>query len=882
MGEQAQPSGRTRTVLKEIGGFEIVSKIGQGAMGAVFKARQKSLDRIVALKILPPSVAKDKAFTQRFVREARASAKLSHPNVVTGIDVGQDPKLGVWYFAMEFVEGPTCKQLLEERGTLPEDEALKIARDIAGALECAHQNGMVHRDVKPDNILIKDNGTAKLADLGLARQQKDDASLTQSGTALGTPFYMAPEQVRGQLDSLDTRTDLYALGATLFHFVTGEVPFKGETSAVIMARHLSDPPPMANRICPDVSAGCSKLILRLMMKEPGQRIQTPGELIQQIDRLLKLPTAARGVTTGPRVPIPGPTTTAQRVVVRPRKEKENENEPQPRNHALVYAAAGAGGVIVLGLVALLIVSSSRRPSEQAKSNKATKKAQKSVVASAQPKSATPKPIKTKAQKPQEPPAERRWRQAKAYAEAHPDAFAKIVQRYRQAMDTAKAADSPLATEIETALQAAEARYEEAMEKAWQTIEQTINHHVAANDYDAALEATRALPPGMAQPLQAKANAKRQSLVEEAKAKFAAVVAAAEAASTEADPEKGLKALEAIAHLKFKPMTSKIEALTLRLKTELANVDELRARKAQRGARKRLTAVLERFDNALLKRKDKTAAGRVAAEAKTAQDLDLVRAEVDAMGAILEASVAEAKRQEEALKGLKGQPFQVGTDKGVIDRVEDGKLFVKISLGGGKIMATKTLEISKLSQEQKRTLFPSPGKPSAALTVNHALQKLVTGQEDLEAAERLLGSAPDFPLTPHYMQVIQVRRAAAAESLAQKAWGAVAESTGKATPSREQAMAAYKKLQSFLEKYGHTQFAKGKAEEIASVRARIEAIASPNLLPNGNFEAGHVNGWEERIQSKAHPVKFEATVRAAHSGKYGLELYTGLTKIHPVR
>ena len=249
--------------IREVGGFELLGKIGQGGMGSVFRARQKSLDRIVALKILPPSVAKDAKFIERFQREARASAKLNHPNIVQGIDVGQDPATGLWYFAMELVDGPSLLTVLKQQGALPEERVLRIAMDMARALQAAAKEGIVHRDIKPDNILLSSTGQAKLADLGLAKQVREDASLTQAGMALGTPFYMAPEQIRGQLDQLDQRTDLYALGGTLFHLVTGRKPFEGETGAVIMTRHLTEAAPRANKVNPNVSEAFSRLLARL-------------------------------------------------------------------------------------------------------------------------------------------------------------------------------------------------------------------------------------------------------------------------------------------------------------------------------------------------------------------------------------------------------------------------------------------------------------------------------------------------------------------------------------------------------------------------------------------------------------------------------------------
>jgi len=330
-----QPQKEVVPPLREIGGFELISKIGQGGMGTVFKARQKSLDRIVALKVLPPSVAKDARFIERFQREARACAKLNHPNIVQGVDVGKDPATGVWYFAMELIEGPSVLKLLKSQGVIPEARALEIARDIARALECAASQGIVHRDIKPDNILLTASGEAKLADLGLARQMNDDASLTQSGQAIGTPYYMAPEQVRARSEQFDVRTDIYALGGTLFHLVTGQAPFSGETGAVIMSRHLTDPVPKARKINPDVSEGCSRLIEQMMQKEREQRVQTPADLIAQIERVLRADPV-------PKAQISNNVTT--------RRKKEAVEKPVSKAPLALVAAAVLIAVIVAGVL----------------------------------------------------------------------------------------------------------------------------------------------------------------------------------------------------------------------------------------------------------------------------------------------------------------------------------------------------------------------------------------------------------------------------------------------------------------------------------------------------------------------------------------------------
>jgi serine/threonine-protein kinase len=272
-----------------IAGFEILEPVGQGAMGAVYKARQVSLERVVALKVISPAVARDAQFIERFQREARASAKLNHPNVVQGIDVGRDPASGLWYFAMEYVDGRPLSLLLEEQGALTEKRALEIVRDVARALDCALRHGIVHRDVKPSNILLARTGEVKLGDLGVAKRAGDAGGAEASGKVLGTPNYMSPEQAQGREAEVDTRADLYALGATLFHLVTGQTPFSGQTPKEIMAKQVSEEPPPARQLAPHLSRACSQLIARLMQKPKELRVQTPTELIAEIDKLLGAP-----------------------------------------------------------------------------------------------------------------------------------------------------------------------------------------------------------------------------------------------------------------------------------------------------------------------------------------------------------------------------------------------------------------------------------------------------------------------------------------------------------------------------------------------------------------------------------------------------------------
>jgi len=279
----AQSWGKVPRSLIE--GYRLEKLLGEGSMGAVFKAEQLSLHRPVAIKVLSPRLAHNERFLKRFLREARAVAKLNHPNVVSGIDVGQAK--GFHYFVMEFVEGPTLLHILEDEADLDAMEAAKIVLQVARALEHADRHGLIHRDVKPANVIImQKSGVAKLCDLGLAKQVDEDGGDTSEGRAMGTPLYISPEQARGQAD-IDIRSDLYSLGATFYHALTGHPPFEGPTHAVIMAKHLTEPvTPVAQRRA-DVPAGCAAVCERLLEKDRDDRYASPTELIAELVEVIE-------------------------------------------------------------------------------------------------------------------------------------------------------------------------------------------------------------------------------------------------------------------------------------------------------------------------------------------------------------------------------------------------------------------------------------------------------------------------------------------------------------------------------------------------------------------------------------------------------------------
>src|SRR2546423_5059318 len=270
----------------QIPGYQLLGKLGKGAMATVYKARQVSLDRIVAIKVLPKRMSENPEFVERFYKEGKAAARLSHNNIVQAIDVGSSPD-GFHFFVMEYIEGKTLYDIMQpppvgEGRAFTEEEALDTIIQITDALAHAHGRGLVHRDVKPKNIILTPQGVAKLTDLGLARATDDkEAAESEAGKAYGTPYYISPEQIRGDVD-IDFRADLYSLGATLYHLVTGRPPFEGETPTAVMHKHLKTPLVPADHVNTALSAGLGEIIDVCMAKKREERYNSTEDLLEDL------------------------------------------------------------------------------------------------------------------------------------------------------------------------------------------------------------------------------------------------------------------------------------------------------------------------------------------------------------------------------------------------------------------------------------------------------------------------------------------------------------------------------------------------------------------------------------------------------------------------
>jgi serine/threonine protein kinase len=283
--------------LPQLPNYEMEAKLGEGGMGAVYRARQRTLDRTVAIKVLPERLSSNGHYVARLNREARVLAKLNHQNVITCYDMGEHQ--GALYVVMEFVEGENLGSLIEQRGSLLEKEALHYLKQAIHGLDHAQALGIIHRDIKPENMLlakaavagttqrIQSGHTLKIADLGLATftgESVEDTRLTAAGATLGSPHYMSPEQTIGEAN-IDLRTDIYALGVTLFHMLTGQTPFSGPTVGALLALKLSKKIPDPRSIKPELTPQLSLLIQKMTARDRNDRYTTYGELLEDIEAL---------------------------------------------------------------------------------------------------------------------------------------------------------------------------------------------------------------------------------------------------------------------------------------------------------------------------------------------------------------------------------------------------------------------------------------------------------------------------------------------------------------------------------------------------------------------------------------------------------------------
>jgi len=386
------------TSYPSLGKYQIIEEIGRGGMGAVYKAYDPFLDRTVAIKVLAPHLVWEKDFIERFMREARAAAQLQHSHIIPVHDVGQEGNN--YYFVMAYLPGQSLKQRIAQKGRLEPAEALLILQQLAAALDYAHSKNLVHRDVKPGNVMFNELGEVVLTDFGIVKAAQE-VKLTATGAAMGTAEYMAPEQVEGK--PVDARTDQYALGIIAFEMLTGRVPFEGETVTAVLHKQVYEPPPSILAFCPDLPRAVEGVMNRALSKPPDKRYASCGEFVKALEPALA-PAVAK-----PRKPVdkpkpkpkptlpPAPAGPVESPAPKPTVHLEPKRELAPKPvvapareaRKIPWPLMGAG-LAVLVIVALVIVAISGKTGPAAPTPMAAIR----QTATSAPASATPAPTGT--------------------------------------------------------------------------------------------------------------------------------------------------------------------------------------------------------------------------------------------------------------------------------------------------------------------------------------------------------------------------------------------------------------------------------------------------------------------------------------------------------
>lgn len=804
---------------KRIGAYELLSKIGSGGMGAVYKARQDVLDRIVALKLLPPDLAKNTEYTQRFVREARAAGKLSHPNIVAGIDVGEAD--GYHYFAMEFVEGETVADIQSREGKVPEDRAMLIATQVAEGLAHAHENGLIHRDIKPANILIESTGVAKVCDLGLARSMAgDEASLTQTGAAVGTPFYTSPEQASGEKD-LDARTDVYSLGATLYHIVAGDPPFNGPTPAVIMTKHLTEPVPELAKSMPGVSEGLSGIVSKCMAKDRKARYASMAALIEDLGRVRegKSPTHGRALPRVARGARERSSTAPSRSARQPASERPAASSTMP-------LVVGAVAVLVLGGLALTMFSgkSTTAPGKK-KSPKDTARTESTNQGN------TAKSNEA---------LEGELDQAVSHWRSHPQDYSGALTRLRKLLAGAKGTEYEKT--VQEKIEEITRRRDAAAAAAQKRLSEEAAPLAAAGNYDAAIGVWQKLPPALADVLQSPADTAIAELRTKAESRLQAAMDQAQTLSATA-PEKAIAALDGVKSIKYSAWDARIATLGTRILDKKKMALAAAEQQARALAKKKLAGLIDAFVAATLKG-DLSGAIELAGRARKDASLKSASAELTALTDLADAlSRADAARRKklESLKNGKKLAFKTkeGMVRGQVVAVETDRLELKCEsrINQKTLAYKKTIRLMDLAPDERKRLEgefePKTDAEQLALAIRYLLA------EDWDVAAKHLALAKDHALAPPYQARMVKHAAEAAEAMARQAWKSILKDAGTGKLTTEKARKLEKEIAAFEQAHGKSRYASTIKSDLAALKERVlQAGAGWRVMPINTLATRH--------------------------------------------
>ena len=818
---------------KLLGNYEIIERVGSGSMGAVFKARQVSMDRIVALKILPPKLAADEAFVQRFLREAQSAGKLGHANLIQVIEVG---RAGQYYFySMEFVGGPTLKQLLEDKGPLDQKTAIDYMTKIAGALAEAHRRGIVHRDVKPDNIILTDQGEPKLADLGLAKPMSGAADVTMGGAAIGTPHYMAPEQSRGE--EVDGRADLYALGATFFRMLTGETLFEGPTATAVMVKHSTEQPRKLREVRPDASSGLEAVLAKLLAKNPDDRYPDADALMEDLTAVGagKLPKHARIAIDSARLKR---ARAKRREIPTGRQERVAAGAaPQKAGSRATTIAAAAAGFLVVAVGGVLMFT---RGGPEPSTDGLERPAGDTRVA---PRLAAGKARASGAQS-----AAAAYAAAEAFARDNPDEFERAIGLYKKARLAGRG------TEHEAKAEARAVEIRSAWKtKAREAVGEAVREAkalVGRGDHDGAIARLEGIPASLAPPVEKALRAEISRVRGDAKGGISYGLMGAESLLRKGDLDGARKVLASVEKIKYAELRAAVAARvdTLRLRIEEAEAAKLSAAErlsaaAQAGeARARLDAALAGFESHV--KAGQYAEARKAAELAAAKEK--LAPVADALKAAARVATVLAGRDEAMRKAARAKVgrqttllTKAGPRKGEIAGVSDAGIEIVTKMYANRRVVGESRSMipwTDLTGKQREE-FASGWKPTGP-DGEIALAFMALAGKDADAAEAAIARAPGHPLADRLRKRAAVLRVGGAEVAAQEAWSKIGTPAGARRLTAADAKLLAGALDRFQAAHGGTKFAGSKAAEVSALRGRIELMAlDAHLVGHWPFDEG---------------------------------------------
>jgi tRNA A-37 threonylcarbamoyl transferase component Bud32 len=718
--------GQGDAAQARIPGYELVRKLGEGSMGATYLARQSAMDRMVVVKVLRKELSRDAEYIMRFQREARLAGRLEHENIVQVITVGQAGAFH--YIVMEYVEGKDLWDLLPAKGSMDHRQALNIALQVAKALDCAEARGIIHRDIKPENILVTAGGTTKLCDFGLAKRTKGESRLTQVGSVVGTAHYIAPEQARGAAD-VDIRSDIYALGATLYHMVTGETPFSGDNPAIIMTKHLTEQMPWPADVNPDVSQDVCRLIEKMMAKERKDRYQTPAEVVEDIESIqagqaprgAALPTGRSSVGRTGTVPVAP-------VKARPRRRRPSKRVgKQPVGGTDLFAPArkvspakklldmprpvliglGAAGFLALIVIFYGVFSAMRgvdgppestaSPQEIAEAKEAWSQihklaGEKITGRNAQELLFLMKRFEDKFKgtglvKPKLVEMDRYraltriavsgkvtaadldamldW--ARSHWEKNSGDYTGARERYQAVLE--KAGKFPaVAEKIKAAIGEVERTRKTAADVEVSIRARKADGLVEKGDIDGALVALEKPPEKLADLMSEALNAKSSKILAEVGGKFAAIAKTAKRHSEEGWPGRGLAKLDRVSGFKFTLWKPRLDALRARFVKEQARPEEMQVRRERTSARNLLAAALVETDKQLLEGRCGGAVQFLAGKRRSTPDAVMkhIKDDFEALEKIARKLKRYEARRAQALKDLKGKAVRFSIGGKLVD------------------------------------------------------------------------------------------------------------------------------------------------------------------------------------------------------------------------